>query len=185
MAVFAPMLGRLVSSEMGARKGSGGGAAWAALAFLCFYNGGRGLAHERAVATLESRLYDGSPPVEAAAFPSMANPLAWQGLVEARPYLRLYDLNLAGTFDPDTGETFYKPEPSPALAAAKATRNFRWLLDFCPYPIWSVAPDAQVDKATRVVVRDARFGFWAGALVDGAGRVIGQSFSLGRANRGN
>lgn len=185
LAVAAPMLGRLVSAEMGARKGSGEGAAWAALVFLCFYDGGRSLLHERAVATLESRVYEGSPPVRAAAIPSMANPLAWQGLVETRSYLRVYDLNLAGSFDPDAGETFYKPEPSRALAAASETRAFRWLLDFCPYPIWSVAADATVEKATSVVVRDARFGFSASALVDAAGRVIGQSFGLRDVNRGN
>ncbi len=185
LAIGAPMLGRLVSSEMGARRGSGRGAAWTALAFLCLYDGGRFLLHERAVATLESRLYEGSPPAETAAFPSVANPLAWEGLVETQAYLRLYELNLAGQFDPDGGETFYKPDPSRALLAANATRTFRWFLDFCPYPIWSVAPDAKLDKTTRVVVRDARFGFSAGALVDAAGRVIEQSFSLRGVNRGN
>src|SRR5438309_707994 len=83
IAAVAPVLGRLVSSEIGAKPSSGRGLAWFAFAFLLFYDFGRGLAHERAIEILNSRVYQGGPPLRVAAFPiGFANPFRWSGWVE-------------------------------------------------------------------------------------------------------
>ena len=49
LAAVSPLVGRLVSSEMGAKPGSGRGLAWFALLFLVAYDFGRYLLHERAL----------------------------------------------------------------------------------------------------------------------------------------
>ncbi len=82
IALLAPALARLVSSEIGARPGSGRGWAIVALSFLLLYSCGRFLLHERALATLDSRLYEGAVPVRVAAFPRADSPFRWAGLVE-------------------------------------------------------------------------------------------------------
>ncbi len=178
-ALGAPLLGRLVSSEMGARSGSGRGAALAALLFVSAYDGGRFLLHQRALDTLNARLYDGFPPSRIAAFPGGANPLAWSAWVESETRIHLYELNLLDTFDPAAGREIYKPEPSAAIAAARRTRTFQWFLDFCRFPIWSESPDDETpDPRTRVEVRDARFGFAAVAIVNARGAVVRQGFGF-------
>ncbi len=179
-ALAAPLIGRLVSAEMGARGGSGAAAAMLGLAFLVVYNGGRALLHSRALDTFEARLYDGAAPERTAAFPAGANPLAWRGVVETDTSYRLYDLNLLDVFDPAECQTVYKPDPSPAIDAARATRTFRWFLEFSQFPLWTVLPaDDSPRPEMRVTVRDARFGFSAQALVDAAGRVTKDQFRFG------
>jgi len=50
--------------------------------FFVLFDAGRFMLHARAVDELESRLYDGLPPVAAAALPLALNPFRWQGIVE-------------------------------------------------------------------------------------------------------
>ena len=180
LGVLAPMLGRVVSTEMGARPGSGRVAAFVALGFLTAYDGGRGLLHERALDTLNSRLYADALPLRVAAFPEAANPFAWGGVVETASAYKLYDLNLLDNFDPDEARVVYKPEVSPAIQAARATQTFRWFLPFCEFPLWTVLPAGDAAQPeTEVSVREARFGFSATALVDAQGRVLKQGFGFG------
>src|SRR3984885_8739732 len=69
LAWVAPMIGKLVSGEIGAKSGSGQGLAIFALSFFMIYDFGRFLWHQRAIEILESRVYQGGPPIRAAAFP--------------------------------------------------------------------------------------------------------------------
>jgi inner membrane protein len=187
MALLAPALARLVSSEIGARPGSGRGWAIAALSFLLLYGCGRYLLHERAVATLDSRLYEGAVPARVAAFPRSANPFRWSGLVETTGFYSPLDVDLLGGFDPDSGRVLYKPEPSPreaaAAAAARRTEAFWVFLDFSQYPYWRFTPADHPEDAIRVEVMDLRFGepphsrFVATAIVDSTGRVLQSGFA--------
>ena len=54
---LAPMLGKLVSTEIGGKAGAGRGFAVAALVFFLLFGGFRGLMHSRTLAQLNSRLY--------------------------------------------------------------------------------------------------------------------------------
>lgn len=177
IAAVAPLLGRLVSSEIGAKPGSGRGVAWFALIFFVVYDFGRYLTHQRAVEILNSHVYQGGPPIRAAAFPiSSTNPFAWAGWIERPEFATRFSMNLLADFDPSGGRIFYRPEPSPALEAARQADALRKFLDFAPYPLWRVTPLADPEGAQRVEVRDWRFPFTATVTLDRANRILSSSF---------
>ena len=193
VAALAPMLSRLVSSEIGARPGSGRGWAIFALCFVALYSGARDVLHQRALATLDSRTYDGMTPLGAAALPDAFNPFRWKGLVETGTFYSLVPVNLLGEFDPAEGQLFYKAEPSPeqaaAAAAARRTPVFQSFLAFSQYPFWRFTPADAPEQAIRVEVMDLRFGaparprFVAHAVVLPGGRVERSGFSFQEAPR--
>jgi inner membrane protein len=176
LSAVGPYVGRLVSSEVGARPGSGRGLAIFALLFLVFYSVGRGVVHSRALETLESRIYDGAPPVRAGAFPTSANPFEWDGLAESLTTVRRYRFNLLDSFDPDSGEVFQKPEKSAAVDTAARLSKFRVFLEFSKYPLWSVVPVPDPENGERVKVRDMRFGFSVVTVVDANHRAAPAAF---------
>lgn len=187
IALAAPLLARLVNLEIGASahaKSGGRGFAVFALSFLLFYNCARMVLHERAVATLESRIYGGGPLLRVAAVPGPANPFRWRGLVETPALYKVYDLNLLDEFDPARGNTYYKPAPGPAMAAAGRTRVFRDFLRFAQYPIWRVLPVSAPENGTAVQAMDLRFGtpaqpgFVATAILDGRLDVVQARFDF-------
>jgi inner membrane protein len=185
LAVVAPALGKLVSSEIGAKSGAGRGWAVFALLFLLVYDFGRYVAHNRAVATLDSHIYDGANPKRVAAFPHFGNPLSWRGVVETSDAYRIFDLNLAATFDPTGGRVIYKPQDVPAFDAARQTPAFRTFLDFSSFPVWRTIPVPELEGVTRVEVFDLRFGdpqqprFVADALIRRDGKVDEARFAFG------
>jgi inner membrane protein len=187
IATFAPMLARLVNAEIGAGPSTGATRAFAlaALVFLVLYDGARWALHERAIATLDSRIYAGAPPRRVAAFPSAANPVAWRGLAETADTFVIEPVNLFGEFDPGQGRTLYKPEPSSTLDTARRTEVFQEFLRFSQFPFWQLTPAEQPENATRVEAMDLRFGdpqspgFVATAIVDTRGQVLRAWFQFG------
>jgi inner membrane protein len=186
LGLAAPFLSGLVSSEIGAKASPGRGWAWFVLILLGGYEFGRFLAHERAVATLDSRLYQGAGPGRVAAFPGGASPFRWRGLVETESSFLLFDLDLLSSFDPAQARTFYKPELSPAMQAASRTEAFRVFLNFSPYTLWRSEPAPGPQDNTLVEAFDLRFGepaqpgFLASALIGPNLQVESSSFSFGR-----
>lgn len=191
LGVAAPFLARLVGSEItsGAIKNRypGRGAAIFALLFVLIYNCGRGVLHARAVATLESRLYQNRPPLRAVATPSAANPWRWRGVVETTDFVAISDLDLLADFDPSRASIFQKPESGPALQAAARSDTFQEFLRFSQLPFWQVLPQPEPENATRVAVMDLRFGtpaspgFIATAILDSQLRVVKTDFQFGAA----
>lgn len=185
MGVAAPALSRLVSSEIGARKSSGQGAAIAVLVLLGGYEFGRYLLHQRAVATLNSRIYQGSVPVRVAALPGAFNFLTWNGLVEGRGYYVVVPVNLLTEFDPGAGNIYYQADAPREIAAARSTEVFRRFLNFSQFPLWRVIPVDKPEGAVRVTVSDMRFGnpgsdgFIASAVLDSSLRVLSSQFEFG------
>jgi inner membrane protein len=177
LAFLGPVLGRLVSSEIGAKPSAGRGLALFALAFIPVYDFGRYLIHQRALDTLNSRVYQGGPPARVAAFPvSPGDPFEWAGWVERPEFVMRFSMNLLTEFDPTGGAVIYKPEPTPALDAARQTFIVRKFLEFAQYPLWQVTPTADPEGARRIDVRDWRFSFTASATVDASNRVLSTSF---------
>lgn len=182
LAVLGPMLSRLVSREIGARDGGGRSAAVAAFVWLALYGGARWVMHERAVAVLEARLYEGRTPLRAAALPSPANPFRWRGLVETENFYAVAEVDLTGEFDPTTARILHKsgstPEQAAAARAARSSRAFQIFLDFSQYPLWRFVPLDQPEGGVRVEAMDLRFGepaaprFVATAVVTAEGRVL-------------
>lgn len=180
IAFLGPFLGRLVGSEISSGKLKpvhyGRGFAWFFLVFVSLYNCGRYVAHVRAVSVLAARDYQGTAPLRVAAFPT-ANPWQWRGLVETGDFYAAADVNLAGDFDPTRAAIFHKPDPDPAMNAARATPPFQEFLQFSQFPFWQVSPDADLDNGKDVELMDLRFGtpldpsFRAEALVDAGGHI--------------
>lgn len=189
LALFAPLLSRLVNSEIGAAGPPGGGArrgfAIFAISFLVLYNGARYVEHTRALETLDSRVYSGAAPNRVAAFPGQSL-LHWHGLVETAEAFRFLEVNLLGEFAPSAAQTFYKPEPSAALDTARRDEVVQQFLAFAQYPFWQVTPADDPAGATRVEVLDLRFGdprspgFMCTAIVDAKQRVVRAWFQFGR-----
>src|SRR5207248_2886176 len=143
----------------------------AALAFILLYDCGHAILHARALAMLDARVYQGSPPVRVAAFPDPLNPWRFRGLAETRDFFSLHELDVRADFDPNAGRIFYKPEPAPALEAAARTTVFRDFLRFSQYPYWRMQPAPEPEGGVTVEVMDLRFGspqapaFVAGAVL--------------------
>jgi len=177
---LAPMMGRLVSSEIGATSGTGRGMAIFALSFFLIYDFSRFLTHQRAIEILNSRLYHDGPPTRAAAFPSPGvSPLEWEGWIERPEFVMHFLVNVRQEFDPQAGSIIYKPAPSPAMDAARQAHPFQVFLRFAQYPLWSVSTVDSPEGAHEVSVTDWRFPFGATALVDSSNRVLSSSFHFG------
>ncbi len=185
LAVAGSFLSRLLSSEMGGRRGKGSGAARFALVFYLVYSLFRWNLHDRAVETLSSRLYEGTEPVRVAAFPTLVNPFLWTGLVEGADSYAINHLNLRADYDPDASHVYYKPGQAPAIEAARKTEVFRAFLRFSQFPLWSVSPAPNTPGGTQVEVVDLRFGtpsqprFVAEALLDKNLQIVSSGFSFG------
>ncbi len=192
LALAAPFLSRMVNAEISSGKSRrlhyGRGWARFALLFVLLYDGGRAFLHRRAVATLDSRLYQRQAPIRVLAIPGL-NPLEWRGVVETPESYLVSDVNSAAEFHPERAAVFYKPSPDPAMDAARRTLAFRTFLGFNQFPLWRISPTAQPENSKRVELFDMRFGtpnqpgFMTAAVVDSQGEVVSTSFQFGRQSR--
>ena len=172
LAALGPLVGRLVSSEIGAQPGTGRGLALFALCFLLTYEYGRFLLHRRVLEVLNSRMYQGAAPIQVAAFPAGAgNPMMWTGWVRGASFSKRYAINLLSEFDPEAGTTFHQPDDTPAMDAARQTFVFQKFSEFAQYPLWRVTPVPEPEDGKLVELRDWRFAFAAEAIVDRDNRV--------------
>jgi inner membrane protein len=159
LGMIAPWLSRMVSSEIGAKASPGRGTAIFVLCLVGALCCGRYLLHERAVAVLDSHLYEGEVPLRVAAMPSPGNPLRWVGLVEGSHFVAVYpEVDPLGDFDPAKGRVFYKPPPTPEIARARQTKPFRVFLEWAQWPLWRVIPGADPQNGVTVELSDLRFG---------------------------
>jgi inner membrane protein len=188
LAVAAPLLGRLVGSEIASTsvrpKHYGRGWAWLAIGFVLSYNVVRFGLHSRAVTALSSQLYQDSVALRVGAMPS-ANPLKWRGLIETANAVTVQDIDLAGASGATHTQIFHKPEAEPAIDAAGRSGAFRQFLEFAQWPLWRVTPYPARENARLVEVFDMRFGtpvepgFMVAAVVDSRNRVIESRFQFG------
>jgi len=192
LAFLGPALSRLVSTEITSGKARaphyGSGSAVFALAFLLVYDSGRAVLHTRALAAVDSRLYQGQIPTRTLAVPGL-NPLEWRGVVETNEFYEVVDIDLLSDFNPEKGTIFYKAAPDPAIQAARQTSTFQVFLGFDQYPMWKVTRAERPEGSKRVELFDMRFGtpnqpgFMTSALVDSRGGVVETSFRLGSQPR--
>src|SRR5580704_2602759 len=106
--LLLPELFRLVLEEIGSRPKKHGRQRGARIGLVLelLLIASRAVAHQRAVALLDSREYRGQAPVEVAAFPRPATPLVWSGDVETDNAVVNVNVPLGpGTvFDPDLAD---------------------------------------------------------------------------------
>ena len=155
LGLSIPWVLRLVSEEVGVRKAHLVPGAVFCLSAMVALWGIRDFAHRRALNILDSHTYSGEDPERFSALPVAINPFTWSGVVETETAFHVGSMNaLDGSGVPEEMETFEKPQPSPALAAAMKTHAGKVFLDFARFP-W-----AQVDESEqgyRVSISDLRF----------------------------
>ena len=192
LALFAaltlPWLFGLIGSEIGARrKGPAGrGAAITALAFMLVLWGVRDFEHRRALAIMDTRLYNGETATRLAAFPQMVNPFRWQGVAEtSSAYISLPVDSLRPEVDPQgRAVTYFKPESNPAIISARESKLGRAYVAWARFPL--VESEHITDPVPQDVVhfQDVRFIDPIGkrkvldayVLLDANHRVLEQGF---------
>jgi membrane-bound metal-dependent hydrolase YbcI (DUF457 family) len=155
IALLLPEIRHLVTSEIGARDARPRGQLGAILGFaiLLAYLAIRANFHASAVAQLDAHTYRGEVPHRVAAFPRSLSPFTWGGAVDTASALHLLPVTEgpAPSFDPERADTQYKPEPSPALAAAQDAPAARQFLKFARFPQASVET---TPTSVSVTIRD-------------------------------
>lgn len=158
-AAVWPLFASLVTTEIGAREPAGRATAVFALAFFVLFDCGRAALHARAIAQLDSRLWEQAPPLETAALPFPFNPFRWTGIVETTSSYESVDVNALAQLDIENARTYYKPAVGPALESAKRTELFGYFLYFARFPVWSEQPVfLEAGQGTRLDLSDLRFG---------------------------
>jgi membrane-bound metal-dependent hydrolase YbcI (DUF457 family) len=156
--IALPELLRLVSSEIGAKskKPRGQTGAIIGLALVLLYVGARATLHSNVLALMESRTFHAETPRRVSAFPEILSLLTWHGIVETEGALNEIDVDAASadTFDADSSVRLFKPDPSPALDAARNAAVARRFLGT------ALIPRASLEKTEAgyiVVLRDLRY----------------------------
>jgi len=185
LAIAAPALAGLVSSEISGKKPAGPKRGWAVFALIAIlaYEGFREASHARALAMMGSRSYGQQPPTLIAAFPGGFSPLRWRGVVETPDEVLNLRVGVTEDFDPGSGEVDYPAMDSPAIEAARRTPAFQGFAKFNQVPFWKAET---VGDNTQVQLIDLRFGtpqrpgFATSALIAPDGGVIESRFGLGQ-----
>ncbi len=153
--ILLPMLAGLVTEEIGAKsKGPRGKiGASLSLAVVILYLLVRSVLHGDALAAMESRTYRGESPRKVAAFAESGSPFRWHGIVETGSALHGIEFTVGpeASLDPDAGITYYKPEPSPALDAARNSAIASRFLQVARFPKATVE---KTPEGFHVILRD-------------------------------
>ena len=186
VGILLPGLSRLVTEEIGAKSKGPRGKVGAslALAAVILYVVLRAVLHANALAAMESRTYRGELPRRAAAFAESGSPFHWHGIVETERALHDVEVDVGpgASFDPDAAITSYKPEPSPALDAARDTAAAGRFLQIARFPkatIEKTPTGFHVLLRAFPYVRDASSGWRVEAVVDTdpSGKVLSQELA--------
>jgi len=139
LGLIVPSFFWLIDREIGVRPRGPRGriAATLALVGVVLLWVVRDYEHRRAVNALAARTYAGADPLRVSAYPSLANPFHWYGVVEAPDFFALAPVNsLVPEVDPeDHLDIRYKPEETPITLAAKKSYLGRVYLSWAQYPI--------------------------------------------------
>src|SRR6266436_2218039 len=191
--ILLPALSGLVTEEIGAKSKGPRGKVGAslALATMILYIVLRFVLHGNALAAMESRTYHGESPRKVAAFAESGSLFRWHGIVETERALHDVEMEVglaAATFDPDTAITSYKPEPSPALDAARDTAVARRFFQVARFPKATVEKTRegfQVTVRAFPYTRDASSGWRVEALIgtDPSGKMRSQELAWDRGSQ--
>lgn len=136
-----PLLGNLVSGEIGARRSRGAGTAILFLVLATGWLYARVVMRAQALTEAQSRVYDGLDPRRVDLLPTL-NPLQFNVLIDTGRFVRETEVDLLHFFDPDEGQTYFPQVPSVeagrALQVAGATRQAQFFLAWARWPRWRV-----------------------------------------------
>jgi inner membrane protein len=159
--LLLPSLFRLVNEEIGVRPGGPkgrGGAIFALVAIVALW-GVRDFEHRRALAVMDSIVYNGAESLRISAYPYALSPFKWYGVAETRDF---FDTFLVDSLKPDVdpqgkARILYKPEETPATLAAKNTYLGRVYLDWAQYPL--TEEEQHADGTYEVRFYDLRYAY--------------------------
>jgi hypothetical protein len=158
VALLLPELTRLVSDEIGSKSRGPRGRVGAivGLIVVAMYVGLRADVHSGAIATLRGLSYESGQPHRIAAYADAGSPFVWHGLVETERALHLPVVSTftSAQFDPDTGETLFKPEASPILERAQNSDAAKRFLAVAQFP---KADAEKTENGFQVQLRDLRY----------------------------
>ncbi len=189
LTLLLPGLFRMVSEEIGARTGESAGRGWAivALTFLSLFCAARFFLHARAETLLGASRYHDRAPLHCGAFPDSANPFHWQGVVETDASIEEVEVLVGpgADFNPDRSRTYYKPEASLALEAAREAPDAARFLALARFPSASMERTAD---GFRVDFRDIGFStlrnlrgyYFAEVELDAQARVLREETGYAR-----
>jgi inner membrane protein len=173
IALIAPSLFGLISSEVGARRPTFRGRGWAiasliAMAALLVF---RYVQHEKALQLAQAGDYNGATVIRVAADPYPINPFHWQTVVETPQF---YQISSANTFDntiatSDQTQVIFKPPTTLATLVAKQSWLGEIYLDWSQWPVVEET-GTDPDGLTSVTFRDLRF-FYNTPLFPGRGKA--------------
>jgi membrane-bound metal-dependent hydrolase YbcI (DUF457 family) len=157
-ALLVPELLHMVGAEIGARdtRPRGRNGALVGFAVIVFYLGLRAYFHGDVIALLDSRTFQGEVAKRTGAFPEALSPVTWHGVVETARGMRELTVIVGPveSFDPESADASFKPEPSAALEAAERTEAGRRFLAMARFPKASVE---NTGAGSRVAIRDLRY----------------------------
>jgi len=178
-ALLIPELLHMVGTEIGARdtRPRGRTGALVGFAIIVFYLGLRAYFHGDVIALLDSRTFQGEVAKRTGAFPEALSPVTWHGVVETARGMRELTVIVGPveSFDPESADTSFKPEPSVALEAAEKTEAARRFLAMTRFPKASVE---NTGAGSRVEIRDLRY-----AAVGDSGHEVIAVIRLDATNR--
>ena len=183
LGLIVPAVFSLIDREVGARSRGPRGrlAAVVALIGVVLNWGLRDFEHRRAVNALEARTYNGVDPLRVSAYPTMANPFQWYGVVETPAFFVLAPVDaLEPEVDPEGRmDVRYKPEETPITLAAKRSYAGRAFLDWAQYPIAETEILEPPEQGYIVHFQDLRYVQIPNALRGDRGRrVLGVGVKL-------
>ena len=160
IALVAPSLFGLVSSEVGARRPAFRGQGWAIAALVAMVAlwTFRYVEHDKAVQLAQAADYNGASVLRVAADPYPINPFHWQTVAETPQF---YQIAAADTFNNTIAtsrqaQVIYKPPTTLATLVAKRSWLGEIYLDWSQWPVVTQT-DADPDGLTTVTFRDLRF----------------------------
>jgi len=169
LGLIVPALFALIDKEIGARQPGPRGRLAATLALIAIVLLWivRDFEHRRAVNALEARTYNSADPLRVSAYPDLASPFRWYGVVETTNFFVLAPVDSLGpevnpgTTEGDTLQIRNKPEETPITLAAKRSYLGRVYLDWAQYPITETETLGQNGRASPegyiVNFQDLRF----------------------------
>lgn len=161
--LLLPGLFGLINDEIGGRRPRSKGRTGAilALAAMVALWGLRDYEHRRALAAMESLMYQDEEPIRVSAYPYYVNPFKWYGVAETRDF---YEQVLVDSLTPEVnpggeGQVRYKPEESDVTEAAKNTYLGHVYLDWAQYPVVEAEPVREPLQGYLVTFTDLRYQY--------------------------
>jgi inner membrane protein len=159
IALIAPSLFGLVSSEVGARRPAFRGQGWAitALIAVTVVWALRFVEHQKAIQLAQTADLNGAAVLRVAADPHPINPFQWQTVVETPQFYQISSADtMNNTVANDRAQTIYKPPTTLATLVAKRSWLGEVYLDWSQYPVVTET-GTDPDGITTVSFRDLRF----------------------------